>query len=84
MFLDGATRDIKGEDEAYKFASLNTLGGLLVFARFFDKKKGAFAKDPCFMVIALPSTGIPPYEVLPYSKIKTNSQLPRLGLLQYT
>jgi hypothetical protein len=57
MFLDGATRDIKGEDEAYKFASRNTLG-LLVFTRFFDKNKGAFTKDPCFMVIALPSTGL--------------------------
>jgi hypothetical protein len=57
MFLDGATRDIKGEDEAYKFASCNALGGLLVFACFFDKKKGAFAKDPCFMVIAPPQQG---------------------------
>jgi hypothetical protein len=58
MFLDRATRDIEGEDEAYNFASRNTLGGLLVFACFFDKKKGGFAKDPCFMVIALPSTGL--------------------------
>jgi hypothetical protein len=26
MFLDGATRDIKGEEEAYKFDSRNALG----------------------------------------------------------
>jgi hypothetical protein len=58
MFLDGATRDVKGGGEAYKLASRNTLGGQLVFARFFYKKKGTFAKDPCFMVIAFPSTGM--------------------------
>jgi hypothetical protein len=29
------------EDETYKFASHNALGGLLVFTRFFDKEKGA-------------------------------------------
>jgi hypothetical protein len=37
---------------------MNALGGLLIFAHFFDKKKGAFANDPCFMVITLPSTGL--------------------------
>jgi hypothetical protein len=58
MFLDGATRDTKGEDEAYKFTSHNALGGLLVFTRLFDKKKGTFTKDPCFMVITLPSIGL--------------------------
>jgi hypothetical protein len=58
IFLDGATRDIKGEDETYKLACHNALGGLLVFTHFFDKKRGAFAKDPCFMVIVLPSTGL--------------------------
>jgi hypothetical protein len=58
MFFDGTTKDIKGEDEAYKFASRNALGDLLVFTRFFDKKKGEINKDPCFMVIALPLTGL--------------------------
>jgi hypothetical protein len=58
MYLDSATRDLKGEDEAYTFASWNALGGLLVFARFFDTEKKAFTKDPCFMVIALPLTGL--------------------------
>jgi hypothetical protein len=33
---------------------LGSYGSSLVFF----KKKGAFAKDPCFMVIALPSTGL--------------------------
>jgi hypothetical protein len=41
-----------------QFASRNAVGGLLVFTLFFDKKKGAFAKDPCFMAIAVPSTGL--------------------------
>jgi hypothetical protein len=50
--------DNQGEDEAYKFASRNALGGILVFARFFDPEKKAFAQDPCFMVIAPPSTGM--------------------------
>jgi hypothetical protein len=56
MYIDGATRDVKGEDEAYKFASQNALGGLLVFTHFFDKEKEEFTKDPCLMVIALPLT----------------------------
>jgi hypothetical protein len=58
MYIDGATRNIKWEDEAYKFTPRNALGGLLVFIRFFDKEKDAFTKDPCFLVIALPSTGL--------------------------
>jgi hypothetical protein len=58
MFFDGATRDIKGEEEAFKFASCNALVGLLVFAQVFSKKKGAFAKDPFFIVVAIPLTGL--------------------------
>jgi hypothetical protein len=58
MYLDSATRDLKGEDEAHKFASRRALGGLLVFARFFDRETKAFAQEPCFMVIVLPSTGV--------------------------
>jgi hypothetical protein len=58
VYLDSATRDLKGDDEAYKFTSRNALWGFLVFTRFFDKEKKAFAKDPCFMTIALPSTGL--------------------------
>jgi hypothetical protein len=58
MYLDGATCDLKGEDEADKFTSRNALGGLLVFTRFFNPETKAFTRDPCIMVIALPSTGL--------------------------
>jgi hypothetical protein len=58
MYLNSATMDIKGEDEAYKFTSRNALRGLLIFTCFFDKEKGALTKDPCFMVITLPLTGL--------------------------
>jgi hypothetical protein len=58
LYLDSATRDLKGEDEAYKFASRNDLGGLLVFTHLFNLETRAFAQDPCFVVIALPSTGL--------------------------
>jgi hypothetical protein len=58
MYFNSATRDLKGDDEAYKFASRNALGGLLVFTRFFYKEKQTFAKDPCFVIVALPSTGL--------------------------
>jgi hypothetical protein len=47
MHLDSATQDLKGYDEAYKFASRNALGGLLVFTRLFNKENKAFTKDPC-------------------------------------
>jgi hypothetical protein len=42
LYLNGATRDLKGEDEAYKFASRNALGKLLVFTCFFDPETKAF------------------------------------------
>jgi hypothetical protein len=58
LYLDHATHDLKGEDEAYKFASRNAIGGILLFASFFDPEKKYFAHDPCFMVIVLPSTGL--------------------------
>jgi hypothetical protein len=58
MYLDSATHGLMGEDKAYKLPSRNALGIILVFARFFDPEKKAFAQDPCFMVIALPSTGM--------------------------
>jgi hypothetical protein len=29
-----------------------------MYARFFDLEKKAFTRDPCFMVIVLPSTGL--------------------------
>jgi hypothetical protein len=58
LYLDSATRNMKGEDEAYKFASRNTLGGILVSARFFDPEPKSFTQDPLFMVIALRSTGL--------------------------
>jgi hypothetical protein len=68
LYLNSATRDLKGKDEAYKFASRNALGGLLVFTRFFDLETKSFAQDPCFMVIALPSTGLddPSLTLMPY------------------
>jgi hypothetical protein len=56
LYLDSATHDLKGEDDAYEFTSRNALGGLLVLASFFDPETKSFAQDPCFMVIALPST----------------------------
>jgi hypothetical protein len=56
LYPDSATHDLKGEDKAYKFASRNALGGILVLAHFFDPKTKSFAQDPCFMVIALPLT----------------------------
>jgi hypothetical protein len=58
MYLNGATRDVQGEDGAYKFASPNALGGILVLTRFFEEEKKALIKDPCLMVIALPSPGL--------------------------
>jgi hypothetical protein len=58
LYLDNATSDLKGEDEAYKFASRNALGRILVFAPFFNLETKAFTQDPCFMVIALTSTGL--------------------------
>jgi hypothetical protein len=33
-------------------------GELLVFTHFFNPETKAFAQDPCFMVITLPSTGL--------------------------
>jgi hypothetical protein len=35
LYLEGATRNHKGYNEAYKYASRNALGGILVFACFF-------------------------------------------------
>jgi hypothetical protein len=49
---------LKGEVEAYTFTSLNALGRLLLFTRFFDLETKYFDQDPCFMVIALPSTDL--------------------------
>jgi hypothetical protein len=57
-YIDGATRDLKVEYEAYKFTSWNALGGILVFTRFTDLEAKTFSRDPCFMVIKLPSTGM--------------------------
>jgi hypothetical protein len=54
LYLDGAIRDLKGEGEAYKFASRNAPGGILVFSRFFDPDTKVFTRDLCFMVISLP------------------------------
>jgi hypothetical protein len=54
LYLDKATHNLKQEDEAYKFGSRNPLGGILVFARFFELETKFFAQDPCFLVIALP------------------------------
>jgi hypothetical protein len=48
LYLDGATHDLKGEDEAYKFASWNALGGLLVFTRFFQSRDKIFHPGPLF------------------------------------
>jgi hypothetical protein len=58
MCLKAATRNLKGDDDVYKPASRNTLGGLLVHIRFFDAHKKAFTKEQCFMAIALSSTGV--------------------------
>jgi hypothetical protein len=58
MYLEGTTRNLKGDDDAYKHAYCNALGGILVHALPFDSEKRAFTRDPCFMAIALPSTGL--------------------------
>jgi hypothetical protein len=34
LYLEGATHNLKGEDEAYKHASHNALGGILMFTTF--------------------------------------------------
>jgi hypothetical protein len=39
MYLEGATRNLKGDDEAYKYASRNTLEGILVYAHFLIQTK---------------------------------------------
>jgi hypothetical protein len=36
FYLEGATRNLKGDDEAYKYASRNALVGILVLVQFFD------------------------------------------------
>jgi hypothetical protein len=78
-------RDIKWEDEAYKFASCNALGGLLVFAHFLDKKKGAFSKDPCFMVIAIPSTRMDgPARTLTSDEVRGEDKLVHISGLPVT
>jgi hypothetical protein len=58
LYLDHATHNLKGEDQAQNIASRNTLGGILVFTSFFDPEAKSFAHGPCFMVIALPSIGL--------------------------
>jgi hypothetical protein len=58
LYLDNATHDLKGEEEAYKFAYRNALGGILVFTRFFNLETKSFTQDPCLMFIALTSTSL--------------------------
>jgi hypothetical protein len=58
LYLEGATHNLKGEHDAYTYTSPNALGCIKVLARFFDPMTQSFAPNPCFMAIALPSTGI--------------------------
>jgi hypothetical protein len=57
LYLVSATRDLKGEEEAYTFNYRNNLGGIMMLASFFDPETKSFAQDPCFIVIMLPSIG---------------------------
>jgi hypothetical protein len=58
MYLNATTRNPNGEDETYKYAPHDALGGLLMHARFYNIENKAFIQDSCFVVIALPSTGL--------------------------
>jgi hypothetical protein len=78
MYLDSATRDLKGEDEANNWKN----PGIRLF--FYPETK-AFAQDPCFMVIALPSTGMDgPALTLMVDKVWGDDKLVHLSGLPVT
>jgi hypothetical protein len=36
LYIEGETQNLKGDDEAYTYASQNALGDTLMIAQFFD------------------------------------------------